>query len=147
MGKRKLKIHLDEKGKIEKEMDDEMSLADARKELLDLITFPFVFADEDENEIPKDKEVNTMLKDVLYGKNLLVKKEKIIRKMLGVKCESKNGIDFYVYREQNHQYYKWDKRWIKRYAFPQVALKQFYYRPLHSASRTFNAEKVLYRTW
>jgi len=89
MGKRKLKIHLDEKGKIEKEMDDEMSLADARKELLDLITFPFVFADEDENEIPKDKEVNTMLKDVLDGKNLLVKKllEKCLLLNVSLKME------------------------------------------------------------
>ena len=95
MGTKKIKIHLDEKGKIEKELDVEMSLADVRKELLDIITFPFVFADEDEKEIPKDKEDNTKLEDILDGKNLIIKKEKIVRKMLGAKCESKDGIDFY----------------------------------------------------
>ena len=100
MGKKKVKIHLDEKGKIDKELDVEMSLADVRKELLDIITFPFVFADEDEKEIPKDKEDNTKLEDILDGKNLYVKKEKIVRKMLGVKCGSKDGIDFYVYPQK-----------------------------------------------
>ena len=77
-----------------------MSLADVRKEILDSITFPFVFADEDENEIPKDKEENIKLAEILDGKNLYVKKEKITRKMLGVKCESKDGIDFYVYPQR-----------------------------------------------
>lgn len=48
MGKKKVKIHLDENRKIDKELDVEMSLADVRKQLLDIITFPFVFANEDE---------------------------------------------------------------------------------------------------
>ena len=68
MGKKKIKIHLDEKGKIEKELDVEMSLADVRKELLDIITFPFVFADDEEKEIPKEN-IETQTQNALSAIN------------------------------------------------------------------------------
>ena len=98
MSKKKVKINLGDKGgKIEKELDTSLSLIEIRKEILDIVTFPFVFADEDEKEIPKEEEPKRILKDILDGKNLYLKKEKINRKMLGYKAEKKNGLDIYVY--------------------------------------------------
>ena len=97
MGKKKIKINLDDKGKKDMELNTESLLTDIRKELLDIVTFPFIFADEDEKEIPKEKESKTKLEDILDGKNLYLKKEKINRVMLGPKVETKNGLDFYVY--------------------------------------------------
>lgn len=106
MEKKKIKINnLDDNEKIEMELNKDLLLIDIRKELLDTLTFPFIFADEDEKEIPKEKESQTKLKDILDGKNLYIKKEKINRVMLGRKVETKNGLDFYVYpqRELNNE--------------------------------------------
>ena len=100
MGKKKIKINLGDKGKIDMELDTESLLVDIRKELLDVVTFPFVFADDDEKEIPKEEEVKKILGDILDGKNLYLKKEIIKRKMLGYKAETKNGLDIYVYPEK-----------------------------------------------
>ena len=101
MGKKKIKVHLGDKGKIELEMDTEKVLSEVRKDLLDSVTFPFIFIDEDDKEIPKEKETTTKLEDILDGKNLNLKKEKIKRVMLGRKAESKNGLDFYIYPPRN----------------------------------------------
>jgi GTP-binding protein EngB required for normal cell division len=99
MSKKKIKINLGDKGKIEKELDTSLSLVEVRKELLDIVSFPFVFGDEDEKEIAKEDEQNRKLEDILDGKNLYLIKEKINRKMLGYKAETKNGLDIYVYPE------------------------------------------------
>ena len=96
MSKVKIKIHIN-KEKIIKELDKENTLTKIREELLDDITFPFIFCNEDEEEIPKENESNMKLDDILDGKNLNLKKEKINRKMLGEKIKSENGFDFYVY--------------------------------------------------
>ena len=96
MSKVKIKIHIN-KEKIIKELDKENTLTKIREELLDDITFPFIFCNEDEEEIPKENESNMKLDDILDGKNLYLKKEKINRKMLGEKVKSENGFDFYVY--------------------------------------------------
>jgi len=47
MAKIKIKIRLGNKGS---------TLTENRKELLDQVTFPFIFLDEDENEISKEEE-------------------------------------------------------------------------------------------
>ena len=78
-------------------MELEKFLAEIRNDLLDSVTFPFIFLDADEKDIPKGKESTTTLKDILDGKNLYLKKETIKRVMLGKKVESKEGLDFYVY--------------------------------------------------
>jgi len=96
MAKVKLKIHIN-KEKIIKELDSDNTLTKIREELLGDITFPFIFCNDDEEEIPKENESNIKLKDILDGKNLYLKKEKINRKMLGEKIKSENGFDFYVY--------------------------------------------------
>lgn len=101
MGKKKVKVNLADKGKIEMELDPEHLLEEIRKELLDIVTFPFNFADEDEKEIPKVEETKKKLEDILDGKNLYLKKAKITRVMLGRKVESKFGLDFYVYPQIN----------------------------------------------
>ena len=98
MSKVKIKININ-KEKIIKELDKENTLTKIREELLDDITFPFIFCNEDEEEIPKENESNMKLKDILDGKNLYLKKEKINRKMLGEKIKSENGFDFYVYSQ------------------------------------------------
>ena len=93
MGKTKIKIHLEGEGRIIIEIE-------IRKDLLDVVKFPFIFVDDDDNEIPKEKESATKLKDILGRKNLTLKKidEKI---MLGRKIESKNRLDFYLYPQIN----------------------------------------------
>ena len=39
--------------------------------LLDVITFPFVFVNDEEKEINKDEEENIKLENVLDGKNII----------------------------------------------------------------------------
>ena len=97
MGKEKIKVHPGDQEIIKIELEIEKFLTEIRNDLLDSVTFPFIFVDEDDNEIPKEKESTTKLKDILDGKNLNLKKEKIKRVMLGRKVESKEGLDFYVY--------------------------------------------------
>lgn len=89
MGSKKVKIHLDEKGTITQELNVEEYLNNIRKQLLDKVYFPFIFLDEDENEISKDEEISKKLSDVLDGKNLYIKKEIKKRKILGEKLIQK----------------------------------------------------------
>ena len=100
MGKTKIKIHLEGEGRIIIEIEIYKFLSEIRKDLLDVVKFPFIFLDDDDNEIPKEKESKTKLKDILDGKNLTLKKidEKI---MLGRKIGDKNGLDFYLYPQIN----------------------------------------------
>ena len=97
MGKKKIKVHLGDQGKIELELETEKFLTEIRNDLLDSVTFPFIFLDDEDNEIPKEKESTTKLEDILDGKNLNLKKEEIKRVMLGRKIGTKEGLDFYVY--------------------------------------------------
>ena len=100
MGKKKIKVRLGDKGKIDLELETDSLLTEIRKELLDVITFPFIFLNDEEKEIPKEKESNTILNDILDGKNLYLKKEIIKRKMLGEFLESKDGLNFYVFPQR-----------------------------------------------
>ena len=100
MSKKTIKVNLGEKGKIKIELDTNCLLSEIRKQLLDTVTFPFLFADEDENEIPNEKETEMKLEDILDGTNLYLKKHIIKREMLGRKVEPKNGLDFYVYPQR-----------------------------------------------
>ena len=47
---KKIKIFVNEKKKLEKELDTNSLLIDIRKELLDCILFPYIFLDQDDNE-------------------------------------------------------------------------------------------------
>ena len=80
MSKVEIKIRIN-KEKIIKELDKENTLTKIREELLDDITFPFIFCNDDDEDIPKEKESNMKLDDILVGKNLKLKKEKINRKI------------------------------------------------------------------
>ena len=97
MVKKEINVFAGDTGKSKIELETKSLLSDIRKELLDKITFPFIFLDEDEKEIPKESENTMKLEDILVGKNLFLKQEKIKRIMLGRKVESINGLDFYVY--------------------------------------------------
>ena len=92
-----LKIDLDGKDIIRKDLDVNSSLTDTRKKLSELIRFPFVFVDDEDNEINKELENNKNLCDILDGKNLIIKKEVKIRKILGKKISSKGKLDYYLY--------------------------------------------------
>lgn len=100
MSKKPVNIILENRGKIKVELDPNEYLPEIRKQLLDTITFPFIFLDPDENDIPKEKECETQLKDILEGRSLFLKKEIINREMLGKKVETKYGMDFYVYPQK-----------------------------------------------
>jgi len=97
MSKKKIKVHLNDKEKIILELETNKLLTEIRKELLNSVTFPFIFLDENDNEISKEKESTTKLEDILDGKNITLKKEKIKRVMLGRKVGTNEGLDFYVY--------------------------------------------------
>lgn len=78
--KRQLKLDVNGKKKLEKELNTNSLLIDIRKEeLLDDISFTYIFLDDEDNEIEKNKENDTKLKDIFDGKNLQLKKEIIKR--------------------------------------------------------------------
>jgi len=98
MSKTKIKVHLNDKKTIQLELDKKEVLKNIRKELMNYVTFPFIFVDDEDNEISQDEERVKILKDILDGKNLTLKK-KIIenRKILGNKIGSKGKMDYYIY--------------------------------------------------
>ena len=98
MSKTKIKVHLNGKKTIQLELDKDEILKNIRKELINHVSFPFIFLDDEDNEINQDEERVKILQDILDGKNLTLKK-KIIenRKMLGNKIGSKNKLDYYLY--------------------------------------------------
>ena len=104
MSKKKIKVREGNNLLFEIELDTKAELIDIRKELENNIKFHFIFLNEDEKEIKKEDESQTLLKDILDGKNLYLKKEIIKRIMRGEKVETKNGLDFYVYPEENLKY-------------------------------------------
>ena len=95
--KKKLKICVNGKKKLEKELNPNSLLIEIRKELLDSIFFPYIFLDDEDNEIEKDKENETKLKDILDGKNVQLKKEIKERKPIGEFKKNKNGLNYYIY--------------------------------------------------
>jgi len=95
--KKKIKVHLNDKEKIVLELETQKLLTEIRKDLFDYVIFPFILLDDNDNEIPKEKESTTKLEDILDGKNIILKKEKIKRVMFGRKIESKECLDYYVY--------------------------------------------------
>ena len=96
----KIKVNLGNKGKIKMDLNPNNSLSEIRKELLEIITFSFIFKDSDENDIPKEKEPEIILKDILDGKNLYLGKEVVNRVMLGKKVNFRNGLVFYEYPQR-----------------------------------------------
>jgi hypothetical protein len=53
---------------LEKELNHNSLLIVIRKELQDVIFFPYIFLDDEDNGIEKDKENETILKEILDGK-------------------------------------------------------------------------------
>ena len=100
MSKKLVTVRYPESGKAQIELNCESLLSEIRKDLLDIIIFPFVFADDSEIEIPKEKETQLKLKDILDGKNLYVQKGKNQSAMLGRKVNSKKWLNFYVYPQR-----------------------------------------------
>ena len=96
MPKKRIKIHLGTLNNIILELDTDISLKEIRKNLINIVNFPFIFLDEDDNEIQNEKEPKIQLKDILDGRNLYLKKV-----MLRKKLESLNGLDCYLYPQRN----------------------------------------------
>ena len=98
MATKEIKVYLGEDLKVTLELQTNILLEKVREILLAHINFDYIFLQDDEKtEVPKNEESDLILKDILDGKRLYIKK--IIKKriMLGEKIESKNGIDYYVY--------------------------------------------------
>ena len=75
MSKTKIKVHLNDKKTIQLELDKDEILKNIRKELINHVSFPFIFIDDEDNEINQDEERVKILKDILDGKNLSLKKK------------------------------------------------------------------------
>ena len=105
MTKKKIKIREEDKLIKEIELDTESILSDIRNILENEIKFDFIFLNEDgKEEIKKEDESVKTLDDILDGKNLYLKKEIFKRTMLGEKVEPKNGLDFYVFPQEELTY-------------------------------------------
>ena len=70
MSKTKIKVHLNVKKTIQLELDKDEILKNIRKELINHVSFPFIFLDDEDNEINQDEERVKILQDILDGKNL-----------------------------------------------------------------------------
>ena len=104
MIKKKIKIRASEKLIKEIELDIDTKLSNIRNILENEISFNFIFLNEDEKEIKKEDESVKTLDDILDGKNLYLKKEIFKRKMLGEKVNTENGLDFYVFPQEELTY-------------------------------------------
>ena len=100
MPSKNIYVTIDETRKLVREWDTNTSLKQIREDLKDSISIPFIFLDNEENEISKENEENKKLNDILDGKNLYLKKEKIKRVLLGNKLETKDGLDYYLYPQK-----------------------------------------------
>ena len=67
-----------------------------RNELYE-ISFPFIFLDSLENDILTNQESNKILKDILDGKILYIKKQIEKRNMKGIKISRIGDLNFYLY--------------------------------------------------
>ena len=101
MPKKPIKVDLNGESQIKMELNTESSLKNIRAALLDSITFPFKFVyiddDDEEKEIQKEDEISKILDDILDGRNLHIKKEKINRKILGQKIDEKGDLQLYLF--------------------------------------------------
>ena len=104
MTKKKIKIREGDKLIKEIELDTESILSDIRNILENEIKFDFIFLNEDGKEIKKEDESVKTLDDILDGKNLYLKKEIFKRTMLGEKVDTENGLDFYVFPQEELTY-------------------------------------------
>ena len=95
--KKNIRIDLDGRETIRKELDINSNLQKIRIQLLNTIPFPFIYLDSDENEIPKEREKKKKLKEILDGRNLTVKKEVKKREKLGKLIETKGQLEYYLY--------------------------------------------------
>ena len=73
--KKLVRIQNNNKKLDELELNIESKLSNARRKLTNIIDFPFVFLDEENNEISPKDELSNTLKDILDGKKLYVKKK------------------------------------------------------------------------
>ena len=96
----KIQVNLGDKIKISLMLNPNNLLSETRKKLFDEIEIPFKYGDQHKNYIPKEKESEIKLKDILDGSNLYLIKDMIKRVMLGRKIETKNGLDFYLYPQR-----------------------------------------------
>ena len=82
-------IDINGENQLKIKLNTESSLKEIRTILLDSITFPFKFVyiddNEEEKDIQKEDEIGKTLNDILQDRYLLIKKEKINRKILGKK--------------------------------------------------------------
>ena len=104
MIKKKIKIRASEKLIKEIELDIDTKLSNIRNILENEIKFDFIFLNEEEKEIKKEDESVKTLDDILDGKNLYLKKEIFKRTMLGEKVQIRNGLDFYVFPQEELTY-------------------------------------------
>ena len=91
-----IKVNLGDEIKTSLVLNPNNLLSETRKKLLDEIEIPFKFGDKLKNDIPKEKESEIKLKDILDGTNLYL----IKRVMLGKKIESRKELDFYLYPQR-----------------------------------------------
>ena len=96
----KIQVNIEDIIKTSLMLNPNNLLSETRIKLLDEIEIPFKFGDKLKNDIPKEKESEIKLKDILDGSNLYLIKDMIKRVMLGRKIETKNGLDFYLYPQR-----------------------------------------------
>ncbi len=96
----KIQVNLGDEIKISLMLNPNNLLSETRKKLLDEIEIPFKYGNQHKNDIPKEKESEIKLKDILDGSNLYLIKDMIKGVMLGRKIETKNGLDFYLYPQR-----------------------------------------------
>ena len=75
---KKIKIDLCGKEIIIKKLNINCILNVLRNQLINIVSFPFIFLDKDDNEIETIMEGKIKLKDILDGKNLHIKKKNFI---------------------------------------------------------------------
>ena len=94
-------INISDKKLIKHQLNINSLLSDIRTELANIIFFPYIFLDEENNEILRDQESSIKLNDILDGIILNLKRELIKREMLGNILEKKYGLDIYLYPQIN----------------------------------------------
>lgn len=100
MEKNEIKVVLQDIKQYKKEFNLNSLLIDIRKDLKNDLNFPFHFSDLNGDEIPKEKESQLKLIDIL-DLRLFVKREYTKRDMLGTKIQTLNDLDFYLYPKIN----------------------------------------------
>ena len=96
--KKKIYIQYNDE-QINVELDIENSLIQIREKLSNIIKFPFIFENKENQEILKENEPKIKLKDILSGNDMFLKKEIRKREMLGKKIESNDRFNYYLYPE------------------------------------------------